>query len=59
MTPTGYNRIYEGPNAGKIKIDSNPPTPKGFVKARSTAPEHFTFDKTPVPPPGAISFQEQ
>ena len=55
MTPPGYNRIYEGPNMGKIKPDSNPPTPKGFMKLRTAAPEHFTFDKTP---PQAQSVQK-
>ena len=41
-TPRGYVRITEGPNRGKIKVDSNAPSPDGFMKAE---PKHFTFDQ--------------
>ena len=56
ITPPGYKRIEEGPNFGKIKPDSNPPTPSGFMKARQ--PQHFTFDKN-APPTTASTGQSQ
>ena len=46
MTPPGYKRISSGLNFGKIRPDSNPPTPDGFMKAQ---PRHFTFDKDAKP----------
>ena len=46
MTPPGYTRITDGPNVGKIRPDSHPSTPAGFVRAK---PEYFTFDKNVKP----------
>lgn len=49
-TPTGYVRILKVVIwLEKSKTDSNPPTPKGFMKQRSTAPEHYNIDKNVEP----------